>query len=67
MKNLTEFISEAQNASNDIYTVYFGDGTMYNYFYTEKEANEVKDKLNKEASSNKCVVKKENRTTVEEK
>lgn len=67
MKNLTEFIAEAKNSTEDtIYTVYFGDGTMYNYYYDEAEANKAKDSLNKEAASNECVVKKEKKTTVEE-
>ncbi len=57
MKNITEFIKEA--AEDQVYAVYFGDGTLYNYSPDESEANEWKDKLNTEAPSNKCTVKKE--------
>lgn len=57
MKNFTEYIKEA--TADQVYAVYFGDGTLYNYSPDETEANEWKNKLNTEVPSNKCTVKKE--------
>lgn len=64
MKDLKDFINEAQS-SNDVYVVYFEDGTMYNFYYDEAEANKEVDALNKEVPSNKAFYKKEPRTNVE--
>lgn len=63
MKTFSEFILEAED--KDIYVVYFEDGTMYNFYYDESEANKVKDDLNKETPTNKCEVKKEKKSKVE--
>ena len=56
-KNMNNHIDE--NSENQVYVVYFGDGTMYNYYIEEKEANEQRDALNKEVPDNKAIVKKE--------
>ena len=63
MKSLRQFIMEAEAES--VYVVYFGDGTMENFYYDEKDAKEVADKLNKEMPSNKCTVKKEPKDKIE--
>lgn len=64
MKDLKEFILEA-DSSNDVYVVYFGDGTMQNFYYTEDEAKAEVESLNKEAASNKATYKKEPRKNIE--
>ena len=51
--------------AESVYVVYFGDGTMENFYYDEKDAKEVADKLNKEMPSNKCTVKKEPKDKIE--
>ena len=42
-----------------VYVVYFEDGTMYNLFYTEKEADAAIEKLKKESPANNPTKKKE--------
>lgn len=64
MKDLKDFITEAES-SNDVYVVYFGDKTMYNFYYTEEDAKKEVDALNKEVSSNNAFYKKEPRTNIE--
>ena len=64
MKSLQKFITEAEN-SNDVYVVYFGDKTMENFYYTEKEAKSAVDSLNKEVASNNAFYKKEPRKNIE--
>jgi len=64
MKDLKEFILEA-DSSNDVYVVYFGDGTMQNFYYTEDEAKAEVDSLNKEVPDNKATYKKEPRKNIE--
>lgn len=64
MKDLKDFINEAQS-SDDVYVVYFEDKTMYNFYYTEDEAQKETDSLNKEMPSNKAFYKKEPRTNIE--
>ena len=59
MRSITEYIKENNNENNNVFVVYFHDGTMYNYYTDSDEANKVKDQLNQEASDNKCVVKEE--------
>lgn len=67
MKSLSEFIAEAATnvSDEDVYVVYFDDGTMYNYYMTEEEANKTKDSLDKECPANKCKVKKEKKSNFE--
>lgn len=64
MKSLQEFITEAES-SNDVFVVYFGDGTMQNFYYTEDEAKAEVESLNKETPSNKATYKKEPRKNIE--
>ena len=64
MKNLKEFILEAES-SDDVYVVYFGDGIMQNFYYTEEDAKAEVNSLNKEASSNKAYFKREPRKNIE--
>lgn len=64
MKDLKEFILEAES-SDDVYVVYFGDGIMQNFYYTEEDAKAEVDSLNKEASSNKAYFKREPRKNIE--
>ena len=42
MKDLKEFILEAES-SDDVYVVYFDDGTMQNSDYTEDDAKKEVD------------------------
>ena len=67
MKTLKEFILEEQSLDDDVYTVYFNDGTMYNFFESEDEANKIKEKLNAECEDNKCTVKKEKKSSIQQK
>lgn len=64
MKDLKEFILEAES-TNDVYVVYFGDGTMQNFYYTEDEAKKEVESLNKEVPDNKATYKKEPRKNIE--
>ena len=64
MKSLQEFITEAES-SDDVFVVYFGDGTMQNFYYTEDDAQKEVDSLNKETPSNKATYKKEPRKNIE--
>ena len=64
MKDLKEFILEAES-SDDVYVVYFGDGTMQNFYYSEDEAQKEVDSLNKEVPDNKATYKKEPRKNIE--
>ena len=45
--------------SEEIIVVYFEDGTMYNMYYTDKEADEAIKKLKEESPANKPYKKKE--------
>ena len=70
MKSLQEFITESEQiteaeSSNDVYVVYFGDGTMQNFYYTEDEAKAEVESLNKEVPDNKATYKKEPRKNIE--
>jgi len=62
MKSLQEFVLEAES---DVYVVYFGDGTMQNFYYTEDEAKAEVESLNKEVPSNNATYKKEPRKNIE--
>ena len=42
-----------------VYVVYFEDGTMYNLFYNEKDADDAIEKLKSESPANKPTKKKE--------
>lgn len=64
MKDLKNFIMEAES-SNDVYVVYFGDGTMQNFYYTEDDAKQEVESLNKEVPDNKAYFKKEPRKNIE--
>lgn len=63
MKNLVDFLNE--NKEDNVYVVYMGDDTMVNFFYTEKEAEIEKNKLNQEAPDNEAYVKKEPKKNIE--
>ena len=70
MKTLTEFLQESvqvqETASDDnVYVVYFEDGTMDNYFESKDEADARAKELNNEVESNKCTVKEEPRSNFE--
>lgn len=62
MKTLNEYntLLEAQdNNDNDVYVVYFNDGTMFNFFYEPEQADIMVKKLNEEVPSNKAYTKQE--------
>lgn len=62
MKTLNEYntLLEAQDKNdNDVYVVYFNDGTMFNFFYEPEQADIMVKKLNEEVPSNKAYVKQE--------
>lgn len=62
MKSLKEYINESQD---DVYVVYYDDGTMYNYYMTRDEAENESKKLNKENSDFKTTIKVEKRSNFE--
>lgn len=64
MKNIVDFIKENAD-SEDVYVLYMDDNTMVNYFYTKKEAEEEKIKLEKENKDNKCTIKTEKKSNYE--
>ena len=64
MKDLKEFVMETES-SDDVFVVYFGDGTMQNFYYTEDEAKAEVESLNKEVPDNKATYKKEPRKNIE--
>ena len=64
MKDLKEFIMEAE-FSDDVFVVYFGDGTMQNFYYTEDDAKKEVDSSNKEVPDNKAFWNKEPRKNIE--
>lgn len=63
MKTLNEYntLLEAQDKKddNDVYVVYFNDGTMFNFFYEPEQADIMVKKLNEEVPSNKAYAKQE--------
>ena len=62
MKTLNEYntLLEAQDKNdNDVYVVYFNDGTMFNFFYEPEQADIMVKKLNEEVPSNKAYTKRE--------
>ena len=63
MKNIVDFLNESKE--DYVYAVYMGDKTLVNFFYTAEEAEEEKNKLNKEAPGNKAFVKKEPKKNIE--
>ena len=65
MKSLQEFITEAENKSDDVFVVYFGDGTMENFYYEQKEAEMKVEELNKENPDAKASFKKEAKSNIE--
>lgn len=65
MKSLQEFITEAENKTDDVFVVYFGDGTMENFYYEQKEAEMKVEELNKENPDAKASFKKEPKTNIE--
>jgi len=69
MKSLQEFITESEkiteNESEDVFVVYFGDGTMENFYYTEEEAKSKVEELNKENSDAQASFKKEAKSKIE--
>ena len=58
MKSIISYIKESEE-KNNVFVVYFNDGTMYNYYTNKEEANKVKDQLNQEMPDNKCTIKEE--------
>ena len=65
MKSLQEFITEAENKTDDVFVVYFGDGTMENFYYEQKEAEMKVEELNKENPDAKASFKKEAKSNIE--
>lgn len=65
MKSLQEFITETENNSDDVFVVYFGDGTMENFYYEQKEAEDKVEELNKENPDAKASFKKESKSKIE--
>lgn len=70
MKHLKDYVIESEekdvqttiveeSSDDQVFVVYFGDGTMYNYYTDIKEAEAQRDALNKEVPDNKAEVKKE--------
>lgn len=52
-----EIVFEAED--DKVYVLYFDDGTMYNFYQSEAEANVEKQKLEKESKNNKLSIKTE--------
>ena len=48
-----------ESADEYVYVVYLEDGTMYNLFYNEKDADDAIEKLKSESPANKPTKKKE--------
>lgn len=65
MKTLSSFISEQKESSDKVFVVYFGDKTMYNFYYNKDEADKEAEALNKETEENKAFVKEEPRSNIE--
>lgn len=66
MRSLEEYIHESsQEADEQVFVVKGDDGTMFNYFATEKEAKEAMDKLNKENPDNKATISKAKKSEFE--
>lgn len=64
MNNFSNVVSKS-TVSDNVYVVYFGDGTMYNYYNSKEEADEIVDSLNSESIVNKAIVKAEPKTNFE--
>lgn len=64
MKSLRDYILE-QDSSEEVYAVYYEDGTMENFYFDESEAKKVAEKLNKECPANNCTIKKEKKSAFE--
>ena len=59
MRNFNEFVKENKKEQDDVvYIVQFGDGTMFNFFYTKEEADIICKQLNAEVESNNAKVVK---------
>lgn len=65
MKSLEEFVIESEKQDEDVFVVYFGDGVMENFYYTEDEAKAKVEELNKENSDAKASYKKEAKSKIE--
>ena len=66
MRNFSDCIIEEKNQANDnVYVVYYDDGTMYSYYETKEEAEEEAKKLTKENSDFPASVKEEPKTNFE--
>jgi len=65
MKSLEEFVIESEKQNEDVFVVYFGDGVMENFYYTEDEAKAKVEELNKENSDAKASYKKESKSKIE--
>lgn len=60
MKSLSNYILEKED---NVYVVYYDDGTMYNYYMTKEEADIESDKLNKENKDFPTTVKTEKKSS----
>ena len=68
MKTLSTYINENKVESDDnVYVVYYDDGTMYDYYMNNEEANKVASDLTKENPDFPASVKKEPKTNFESK
>ena len=65
MKSLEEFVLEQEKQNEDVFVVYFGDGAMENFYYTEDDAKAKVDELNKENPDAKASFKKEAKSNIE--
>lgn len=64
-ENTVENINEKLDDGKTLFGVFFNDDTMYNYYFSKEEANDVVSMLNKEDSHNKCKVKTFSRDEIE--
>lgn len=65
MKDLVKYLNEKQ-AGDVVYGVFFNDDTMYNFYYTSDDAQQIVDKLNAEDSHNKCKIVTMPKTDIEQ-
>lgn len=63
MLNLKEYL--LNESENEVYVIYLKDGTMYNFYTNEDEANKIKDSLNNDSKINGAIIKKEPRKNIE--
>lgn len=65
MKTLSDFIMEAESSDEMVYSVYYDDGTLYNYYNDKNEADLEAEKLTSENPDFPAVVKREKKSEFE--